>query len=86
MAAYPKKRSTVTISFNDGEVKTYSISAGHGISGYLMQEAASTGVVVLRDDDAGTAVCIPLDRIRDVQFAPEQQNDTETKPAVRAEP
>jgi len=76
MSKYPKQRSNVTITFSDGEVKTYTISAGASIAGYLMRDASDTGIVTLRDDDAGTATCIPLDRIRDVQFAPEQNNTT----------
>lgn len=67
---YPKQRSVVTVTFNDGEVKTYEISAGASISGYLLRDASDTGIVTLRDDDAATAVCVPLDRIRDIQFAP----------------
>ena len=67
---YPKQRSIVTVTFNDGEVKTYEISAGSGIAGFLMREASDTGIVTLRDDDAGAAVCIPLDHIRDIQIAP----------------
>jgi hypothetical protein len=70
MPKYPKQRSVVTVVYDDGVVSTYQISAGHTIASYLMQEAAGTGIVVLRDDDAGTAVCIPLARIRDVHFAP----------------
>ena len=67
----PKQRSTVTVTFEDGEVKSYPVSAGSGIAGYMIEQAAQTGIVVLRDDDAGTAICIPLARIRDVQFSPE---------------
>ena len=67
---YPKQRSTVAVTFNDGEMKTYEISAGASIAGYLMKEASETGIVTLRDDDAGAAVCVPLDRIRDIQIAP----------------
>lgn len=84
MAKYPKQRSRVTITFNDGEVSMYDISAGHGIAGYLMQEASSTGIVVLRDDDAGTSVCIPLDRIRDVHFSPATTTDQEIRAALDA--
>jgi hypothetical protein len=75
---YPKQRSTVTVAFNDGEVKTYEISAGASIAGYLMKEASETGIVTLRDDDAGAAVCVPLDRIRDIQFAPVVSTSEET--------
>ena len=67
---YPKQRSAVVVTFNDGEVKTYEISAGASIAGYLMKEASETGIVTLRDDDAGAAVCVPLDRIRDIQITP----------------
>jgi hypothetical protein len=67
---YPKQRSRVTITFIDGEVKVYEISAGASISGYLMRDAGNTGIVTLRDDEAQTAVCVPLERIRDIAFAP----------------
>jgi hypothetical protein len=75
---YPKQRSIVTVTFNDGEVKTYEISAGSSIAGFLMREASDTGIVTLRDDDAGAAVCVPLDRIRDIQIAPVAATDEET--------
>ena len=75
---YPKQRSTVTVTFNDGEVKTYEMSAGSSISGFLMREARDTGIVTLRDDDAGAAVCVPLARIRDIQIAPVAAADEET--------
>ena len=75
---YPKQRSVVTVTFNDGEVTTYEISAGASIAGYLMRDASDTGVVTLRDDESGSAVCIPLDRIRDVQFAPAPAANKET--------
>jgi len=67
---YPKQRSIVSVTFNDGEVRSYEISAGASIAGFLMRDASDTGIVTLRDDESGSAVCIPLDRIRDVQFAP----------------
>jgi hypothetical protein len=73
---YPKQRSIVSVTFNDGEVKTYEISAGASIAGYLMRDASDTGIVTLRDDDAAAATCIPLDRIRDIQFAPAPTPDT----------
>lgn len=75
MAKYPKQRSAVTVTFDDGEVRTYQLSAGSTIAGYMMEQAAQTGILVLRDDDAGVAVCVPLARIRDVQFAPENTAD-----------
>mgnify|MGYP003644841894 FL=1 len=67
---YPSQRSVVAVTFTDGEVKTYAISAGASIAGYLMRSASDTGIVTLRDDLAGTAVCVPLDRVRDIQFTP----------------
>jgi CRISPR-associated endonuclease/helicase Cas3 len=45
----------VTVTFNDGEVKTYEISAGAGITSYLMREAGESGILTLRDDDAQSA-------------------------------
>ena len=75
---YPKQRSTATVTFTDGEVVSYEVSAGAGIAGYLMREASDTGILTLRDDDAGAATCIPLDRIRDIQLAPAQTTTEET--------
>ena len=76
---YPKQRSSVTVTFNDGEVKTYDISAGAGITSYLMREAGESGIVTLRDDEAQTAVCIPLSLIRDMVFAPKEENPHATR-------
>ena len=75
---YPKQRSIVSVTFDDGEVRSYEISAGASIAGFLMRDASDTGIVTLRDDESGSAVCIPLSRIRDVQFAPVPTANKET--------
>ena len=39
---YPSQRSVVAVTFTDGEVKNYMISAGASIAGYLMRSASDT--------------------------------------------
>jgi hypothetical protein len=58
--------SDVTVTFTDGEVKTYRITAGTGIGGYyLAREAGAHGVLSLFNRDQ--SVGIPLASIRDCQ-------------------
>ena len=66
-------RSVVIVTFTDGEIRQYAISAGHKIAHYLFGEASRTGFLLLRDDDAGDGVshCVPLSQIRDVQIRAE---------------
>jgi len=71
---YPKQRSLAIVTFTDGEVQSYEISAGSSIAGYLMRRAGETGVLTLRDDTSRTAMCIPLNLIRNVQFTPAPDN------------
>ena len=61
-------RSTVTITFIDGEVREYGISASHKIAHYLFGEASRTGFLQMRDDDSGVSHCVPTAQIRDVQI------------------
>lgn len=58
-----KDLSDVTITFNDGEIKTYRISAGPGIGGFLAREAGQNGVLSLWNKDKSWGV--PLASIRD---------------------
>jgi hypothetical protein len=60
---YPNKWSTVTVTFTDGEVKNYLISAGPSIGGYLAREAGSSGILSLFNPQQSWA--IPLANIRD---------------------
>lgn len=61
--SYPKQRSLVTVTFNDGEVRDYEISAGAGIARYLAQDSGTTGTLVLMDGDIVHG--IPVSSIRD---------------------
>lgn len=63
MAQFIKDLSDVTVTFRDGEVKTYRITASPTIGGYLAREAGSNGVLSLfsREQSWG----IPLNAIRD---------------------
>lgn len=61
---YPKTRSSVEVTYTDGEVKTFTITASSHIAQYLAEAAARTGVLVLRDDDAQKSVMVPLAAIR----------------------
>ena len=46
---YPKTKSIVTITFLDGEVREYEMSAGNGICKYLVKDASETGMLTLID-------------------------------------
>lgn len=59
----PKEYSDVTVTFQDGEVKTYRITAGPGIGGFLARDASTTGVLNLFNEDQSWG--IPLANIRD---------------------
>ncbi len=63
MAGFYKDLSDVAVTFDDGEVKTYRITAGVSISTYLAQEASRTGILNLWNKEH--SVCIPVTRIRE---------------------
>lgn len=63
MTKYPRTSSIVIVTFNDGEVKEYVISAGPSIGGHLAREAGDTGVLNLFNLDESYA--IPLANIRE---------------------
>ena len=62
--------SDVDVTFTDGEVKTYRITAGIGIAQYLAREAANTGVLTLFNNEASHG--IPLVNIREYVIRPVQ--------------
>jgi hypothetical protein len=68
MVAFHKDLSDVTITFDDGEVKTYRITASPSIGGYLAREAGSSGILSLFNKDQSWG--IPLARIRDWSIQP----------------
>lgn len=65
---YPPQSSTVDVVYTDGEVRTFTITAGNGIAHHLMNEAAKTGVLVMRDDNAKKSICIPLAQVRHIEI------------------
>lgn len=65
---YPPQNSNVDVVFVDGEVRTFTITASNGIANHLMQEAAKTGVLVMRDDVAKKSICIPLAQVRHIEI------------------
>lgn len=58
----------VEVTFTDGEMKTYRITAGQGISRFLAENAASTGILTLFNDD--TSHGVPLAQIREYELKP----------------
>lgn len=58
------KMSQIRVTFVDGEVRDFRVSAGAGIIHYLTREAHDTGMVVFRDDVAGASTAIPVGQIR----------------------
>jgi len=63
MKTYPRTRCSVKVTFNDGEIKEYVISAGPSIGGHLSREAGETGILNLFNLDESYA--IPLVNIRE---------------------
>lgn len=67
--AEPRSNTTlVEVTFIDGEVKTYTITAGIGIGQYLAREASQTGILVLFNDEASHGV--PLAQVREYVLRP----------------
>ena len=62
MGDYPKLHSDVEVTFIDGAIETYRITAGATIAPYLAREADESGVLSLLC--GGTAIGIPLQNIR----------------------
>lgn len=73
----PQTHSEVEVTFNDGEVKTYIISAGPSIGGYLAREAGETGILNLYNADESYA--IPLENIREWKIVHRPSDDAEGK-------
>lgn len=77
MRKYPQTSSLVVVTFNDGEVKEYVISAGPSIGGYLARDAGETGILNLYNNDESYA--IPLANIREwcIVHRPDLKEDGE---------
>jgi hypothetical protein len=68
-----KDVSDVTVTFTDGEVKVYRISAGVSIGGYLAREAGATRVLSLFNKEQAWGV--PVTSIRDWSISPVEASD-----------
>ncbi len=80
---YPAKYSRVIVTLIDGVVKEYNITAGGGLLPYLMQQAGSTGALVLLCGDMTHA--IPMNQIAEVvmhEFDSPQARDAAYKGAA----
>lgn len=80
MSEYPNKQSDVTVTFTDGEVRVYRITAGPSIGGYLAREAGASGILSLFNHTQSWA--IPLANIRDwtiVEALPEAEKPKRRK-------
>lgn len=65
---YPPQESAVDVIFIDGEIRRFTITASSGIAHHLMNEAAKTGVLVMRDDAKKKSICIPLAQVRHIEI------------------
>ena len=65
----------VDVTFIDGEVKTYTISAGPKIGGHLARQASETGILVLFNDEVSHG--IPMVQVREylIRKAPLENTD-----------
>lgn len=68
MGRYKDVSSKVSITFVDGEVKDYIMTASPGIVHYLAREAAANGMLIFRDDKARKSQAIPMAQIRNMEI------------------
>lgn len=64
---YEQIESDVVVTFTDGEVKQYRISAGPTISRYLAEQCGQTGILALLNGD--TTYNIPVSQIREYEIS-----------------
>jgi hypothetical protein len=77
---FPKVTSKVIITFTDGEVVEYMITAGAGISRYLADNATESGVLCFWDKDDRSSISIPVSQIRHYRIEEQpQQPEPEMK-------
>ena len=62
---YPKTKSIVKITFLDGEVREYEMSAGNAICRYLVRDASETGMLTLIDYNSKNSTMVPVANIRE---------------------
>lgn len=87
---YPPTKSIVTITFLDGEVREYQMSAGNGIGRYLVENASETGMLTLIDFKNHNSTMVPVANIREfsineVGYNEEQETETDEPFEVVAE-
>ena len=77
MPRYYKDLTDVVVTFNDGQVKTYRITASQHISSYLAMKAAETGILTLYNGE--TSHGIPVHNIREYELmsVPVEEGDDE---------
>ena len=78
---YPPTKSIVTITFLDGEVCDYEMSAGNSIGRYLVENASETGMLTLIDFKNHNSTMVPVANIREfsineVGYNEEQETET----------
>ena len=72
---YPPTKSKVTITFLDGEVREYEMSAGNGIGRYLVKDASETGMLTLIDFRNHNSTMVPVANIREFSIDEIGYND-----------
>ena len=77
---HTKAYSDVEVTFLDGEVRKYRISASTAIGAYLAQQAGETGVLVLYNED--TSHGIPMSQIREYVLRPVTVEQLEHERAI----
>ena len=87
---YPPTKSIVTITFLDGEVREYQMSAGNGIGRYLVENASETGMLTLIDFKNHNSTMVPVANIREfsineIGYKEEQETETDNPFEVVAE-
>lgn len=63
---YPPDASEVEVTFIDGTIKTYPMSAGPTISQYLAQQAGETGILTMLN--GSVTYNIPTGQIREYEI------------------
>ena len=74
MSDYPKRKSDVEVTFNDGTVQTYRITAGASLARHLVMEAGESGILSLLCGSKAHA--IPLANIREWSITELEDEDS----------
>ena len=74
MDTHTPSRSRVLVTFIDGRTDEYTITASHHIARHLMENAKAAGALIMRDDDEGVTVCIPVAQAQLIKFVTDGGN------------